>query len=117
MHGPSRRSVMNQAVVGKIYELFGKGDVPGILEHISEDARFDHWQNNFAQAKGIPYLQARKGKKGCADFLASLAAIEIREFTVGGLFGSGNKVCAEITIEFKVKATGKTLRDEQIHLW
>jgi ketosteroid isomerase-like protein len=87
------------------------------LEHVSEDARWEHWENNFAQAKGIPFLRAGKGKKGAGDFLASLAAIEIREFKVGDLLAGGDKVCAEIVIEFKVKATGKVLRDEQLHLW
>jgi ketosteroid isomerase-like protein len=106
-----------RAIVGKIYELFGKGDVPAILEHVSEDARWDRWEKNAAQDKGVPYLQARKGKQGAADFLASLAAVEMREFTVGGILAGGNQVCAEIVIEFKVKATGKLLRDEQLHLW
>ena len=106
-----------RAIVGRIYELFGKGDVPAILEHVSEDARWDHWENNSAQAKGVAYVQARTGKKGAADFLASLAAVEIRVFEVGGILVGGTKVCAEIVIEFKVKATGKILRDEQLHLW
>ena len=107
----------NRAVVGKLYELFGRGDVPAILEHVSEEAQWEHWETNSAQAKGIPYLRAGKGKRGAGDFLASLAAIEIRDFKVGDLLAGGTKVCAEIFIEFKVKATGKTLRDEQLHLW
>lgn len=108
----------SQAVIGKLYELFGKGDVPAILEHVSEDAQWEHWEErSSAQAKGVPYLQAGKGKNGAADFLASLAAVEMREFKVGGLLAGGHKVCAEIVIEFKVKATGKILRDEQLHLW
>ena len=109
--------VDHRAVVGSIYELFGKGDVPAILEHVSEDAQWEHWKENSAQAKGVPYLQARKGKQGAADFLASLGAVELRDFKVGSILGGGNKVCAEIVIEFKVKATGKVLRDEQLHLW
>jgi ketosteroid isomerase-like protein len=109
----------NQALVGKLYELFGKGDVRTILERVSEDAQWEHWETkSSAQAKGVPYLQAGKGKKGAADFLASLAATdEMRDFKVGGILAGGNKVCAEIVIEFKVKATGKILRDEQLHLW
>jgi hypothetical protein len=107
----------SQALIGKLYELFGKGDVPAILEHVSEDAQWEHWEKNSAQANGVPYLQAGKGKKGAADFLASLAAVEIRDFKVGGMLAGGNKVCAEIVIEFRVKATGKLLRDEQLHLW
>jgi ketosteroid isomerase-like protein len=109
--------VDTRAVVGKVYELLGKGDVPAIVELVSDDAQWEHWEKNSAQAEGIPYLKAGKGKKGAADFMASLAAIEIRDFKVGGLLAGGNKVCAEIVIEFKVKATGKTLRDEQIHFW
>jgi hypothetical protein len=40
-----------------------------------------------------------------------------RDFKVGGMLAGGNKVWAEIVIEFKVKATGKILPDEQLHLW
>ena len=107
----------NQAVVGKLYELFGRGDVPAIIERVSEDARWEYWDDNSAQLKGIPYLRAGRGKKGAGDFFASLAGIEIRGFAVGGLLAGGDKVCAEIVIEFTVKATGKALRDEQLHLW
>ena len=48
-------------------------------------------EKNSAQAKSVPYLQAGKGKKGAADFLASLAAVEMRDFKVGGLLACGNK--------------------------
>jgi len=44
----------NQVVIGKIYESFGKGYVPAILEHISDDAKWEHWEGtNSAQAKGV----------------------------------------------------------------
>lgn len=107
----------NQTVIGHIYEAFGKGDVPAILEHISEDVKWEHWEKNYAQVQGVPYLQAGKGKKGAGDFFASLGAIEMRDFKVLGILAGGNKVCAEVVIEFKVKATGKILRDEELHLW
>jgi uncharacterized protein len=97
--------------------LFGKGDVPAILEHVSEDAQWEHWEKSPAQARGVRYLQAGQGKQGAADFLASLAAVEMRDFKVGDILAGDDKVCAEIVIEFKLKATGKILRDEQLHLW
>lgn len=107
----------NQSVIGKPYESFGKGDVPAVLQLISDDASWEHWEKNAAQAKGVPYLQAGKGKKGAGDFFASLAGVEMRDFRVLGLLAGGNKVCAEVVIEFKVKATGKILPDEELHLW
>jgi ketosteroid isomerase-like protein len=107
----------NQALIGKVYDLLGKGDVPAILEYVSEDALWEHWEGNSAQAKGVSYLQPRKGKKGAADFFASLSAVELRDFKVGSILAGGNKVCAEIVIELEVKATGKVFRDEQLHLW
>lgn len=107
----------NEALIGRIYEAFGKGDIPTILEHVSEDVKWEHWEKNHAQAKGVPYLRAGNGKKGAADFFASLASIEIRQFKVLGLLSGGNKVCAEVEIEIAVKATGKVLRDEELHLW
>ena len=107
----------NQSIIGHIYECFGKGDVPAILERISEDVKWEHWDKNHAQATGIAYMQRRQGKQGASDFFGTLAAIEMRDFKVLSILSGGNKVCVEVVIEFKVKATGKILRDEELHLW
>jgi ketosteroid isomerase-like protein len=101
-----------------IYQAFGRGDVPFILSKISDDAKWDAWADNEAVKSGvIPYLKRRDGKAGGAEFFGSLAGIEMRDFQVHGFFAGGDQVVVSVTIEFVVKATGKRLRDEELHLW
>jgi ketosteroid isomerase-like protein len=100
-----------------IYAAFATGDARAILERVSEDVKWEHWENNFAQKAGVPYLQARRGKAGVAEFLSSLAAVNLKGMNVGSLMEGANQVSATFTIELEVKATGKSLRDEEVHVW
>jgi ketosteroid isomerase-like protein len=100
-----------------IYESFSRGDVPAVLASISDDVRWEHWPANTAQAHGVPYLQAGRGKEGVGAFFASLAAIEMHDLQVLGYLEGGSFVTAIVEIEFTVRATGKRLRDQELHLW
>lgn len=70
-----------------------------------------------AQQHAVPYLQARRGKAGVGEFLASLVAIDLKRLEVLNLTEGGNQVAVTFRIEFDVKASGKRVRDEEIHLW
>lgn len=108
----------NLETTRKIYEAFGRGDVPFILSRMSDDVMWEHWADNRAAASGkIPYFKPRTGKVGVGEFFASMAELELRDFRVLNLMEGGDQVCASIVIEFDVKATGKRLRDEELHLW
>ena len=108
----------NLETVQAIYQAFGKGDVPFIVSKASDDVKWEAWADNTAVKSGkVPYLKTRFGKAGVAEFFASMAAIEIRAFQVHNLLEGGNQVVATASIELTVKATGKVLRDEELHLW
>jgi uncharacterized protein len=100
-----------------IYAAFSSGDASTFLERMSDDVRWEHWENNHAQKGGVAYLQARRGKAGVGEFLASLAAIELKSLSVLDVMESSHQVAVTFTIDCIVKATGKALRDEEIHLW
>lgn len=101
-----------------IYQAFAKGDVPFILGKISDDVKWESWADNEAVKSGnVPYMKPRRGKAGAGEFFAALAAIEIHDFQVQGFLEGGPQVVATVTIELTVKATGKRLRDEELHLW
>jgi hypothetical protein len=100
--------------VRKIYEAFGKGDVPAILETISEDCE---WEYGLGK-NPVPWLQPRRGKKGAGEFFASLAAMEISHFAVKEIVGDGKLVVALVDIDFTVKATGKKVSErDEVHVW
>lgn len=108
----------NLETTQKIYEAFGRGDVPAILSKISDSCLWEHWANNTAVSSGkVSYLISRRGKAGVGEFFASMTAVDLHDFQVLNLMAGGNQVAASVVIEFTVKATGKRLRDEEIHLW
>jgi ketosteroid isomerase-like protein len=100
-----------------VYRSFGSGDIPAILEAISEDVAWEHWNDNSAQQAGVPWYEARDGREGAAAFFASLGVMEIHDFQVVNLMEGGNQIAATIKIDFTVKETGERVRDEEIHLW
>ena len=100
-----------------VYRSFGSGDIPAILEAISDDVAWEHWSDNTAQNAGVPWYEARDGREGAAAFFDSLGVMEIHDFQVVNLMEGGNQIAATIKIDFTVKETGERAQDEEIHLW
>jgi ketosteroid isomerase-like protein len=108
----------NLAVIGAIYEAFGKGDIPTILGHLADDVHWEEWDDNSAQQAGVPWLQSRQGKAGALEFFQTMGRdLQVTEFRVLSLMAGGNQVAAEFVIACDVKGTGRHYRDEEIHLW
>lgn len=104
--------------VSAIYEAFGRGDVPAILAHLADDARWEEWPDNSAQKAGVPWMLSRQGKAGALEFFQAVGGnLAIKEFQVLSLMAGGNQVAAEIIIEADVPPSGGRFRDEEIHLW
>lgn len=103
--------------VQAIYAAFSRGDGAALLEKMSDDVKWEHWEDNFAQKHGVPYLQPRRGKAGVGEFLASLAAVDLKGLEVINMMEGKHQVAVTFTIQFVVKATGKSLRDEEVHVW
>ncbi|MBV8762470.1 MAG: nuclear transport factor 2 family protein [Deltaproteobacteria bacterium] len=100
--------------VKTIYEAFGRGDVPAILERLADDITWEYQPIS----TDVPWLQARKGRTGAAGFFQSLAEMQIRHFAVKQLLASDRLVVALVDIEFDVVKTGKSVREvDEVHLW
>lgn len=104
-------------VVGKIYEAFGRGDVPAILDYMADNVQWEAWADNSAQKQGVPWLQARQGKDGVLAFFQVLGGMSVIDFQVLSLMAGENQVAAEIVIEVEIPETGAHFRDEELHLW
>lgn len=105
------------AVVGKIYEAFGRGDVPAILDCMADNVQWEAWADNTAQKQGVPWLQAQQGKDGVLAFFQVLGGMSVKDFQVLSLMAGGNQVAAEIVIEVEIPEMGAHFRDEELHLW
>ena len=101
--------------VGEIYEAFGRGDVPAVLERLADDVAWDVFDDNTAQAAGVPYFQPRRGKEGVLEFFGVIADWEIRRFEITALGGDDRIAVAEIVTD--VVTPAGPLRDEEAHVW
>ena len=109
------QSPSNADRIRAIYAAFGAGNVPAILEHVSEAVE---WEYSNPGAGSVPWLQPRRGRQGAAAFFASLGALEFRKFNPHTIVAGENVVLALVDVEFVVKATGRVIREEnEIHVF
>lgn len=105
------------ATVAAIYEAFGRGDVPAILELLTEDVLFDDdTRPSAAQEAGYPLFVPHRGKNGVARFFAELAEYRFSEFDVTDLLTGDHCVAARILVELTAPS-GAVVRDDAMHLW
>jgi hypothetical protein len=101
-------------VVQRIYEAFGRGDVPVILEHLAEDVEWEYGANS----TDVPWLQPRRGRAEVGQFFASLAGLDIRKFQPKTLLAAGDTVVALIDLEATVRATSRqVVEEDEVHVW
>ncbi len=104
----------NIPTVQSIYEAFGRGDIPALLGHLSENIE---WDDGMA-VPGVPWLQPRHGRAEVPGFFESLGALEFQKFEPKTLLERGGVVVALIDVAFVIKATGRTVVEEdEVHIW
>ena len=103
----------NKRVVQSIFEAFGRGDIPGVLELVSEDATWD--------APGpavVPFYSERRGHQGAAEFFKQLGSnVEFESFEVEEFVAEGDSVVVTGRERGRVKATGKTYEQDWVLLF
>ncbi|MFD3003669.1 nuclear transport factor 2 family protein [Pontibacter toksunensis] len=107
----------NVATVNRIYEAFGRGDIPTIIDCLSENVQWEQWADNSAQKAGVPWMQAQKGKQGVMEFFKNVGELEVKDFQVLSIMANETQVAAELVFEARVPSTNNHYRDEEIHLW
>lgn len=101
--------------VQNIYAAFGRGDVPAILEHISDECVWEYGPGT----SDVPWLQPRKGRAGAAEFFRIAGTeLEFKTFAPTAIVGDDKVVIVLATLEATVKRTGKTIREvDEPHIW
>lgn len=105
----------NIASVQRVYEAFGRGDVPTILTLMRPDVDWEFGAGDH----GIPWLAHRRGPEGVAGFFGAVAEnLDFQRFEVMTILGEGDWVVALCAIECTVKSTGKTIVEAcEPHIW
>jgi uncharacterized protein len=100
--------------VQAIYGAFGRGDVPAILALLSADVDWEYGGGS----TDVPWLQPGRGLAAAGAFFQALAAIEITRLEPRAVMESGATVVALFQLEATVKATGRTVVEEdEVHIW
>jgi ketosteroid isomerase-like protein len=103
----------NLETVRAIYDAFGRGDIPAILDQLAEDVAWDL----DAPGYGIPIYEPGVGKEHVQRFFEALQDLEFLRFEPTNFLTGGNQVAVPINVQVEVKATGKVAEALEIHLW
>ena len=101
--------------VTAIYEAFGRGDIPAVLEQLSDDVAWEYWETAAAEA-GVPWLASRSGKAGAAEFFQTIREWRFHEFQITDIMSSEWRVAVVVVVDEELPG-GQRIRDEEIHLW
>ena len=117
---PGKEDIMTTtrtAIVAGIYDAFGRGDVPAILDVLADDVSWDaDWADNFAQRTPIEHYTRRVGHADVAEFFKPIGTYTVHEFAVLDLMESDSRVSAVVVIDASMPDGGR-YRDEEIHVW
>lgn len=102
--------------VQQIYAAFGRGDVPAILAALDDEVKWEHWEDNFAQRAGVPWLRGGSGQAAAVAFFSEVGRMKINDFQVLGMMASDTQVAVEVVLDATLP-NGKRIRDEELHLW
>jgi hypothetical protein len=91
--------------------------VPAIVERLEDDVSWESWDDNRAQAAGVPWLAERTSAADVPGFFQTVGSWDIVSFQVLGLMEGGNQVAAEIEIHARLPGNGSEIHDEELHLW
>ena len=96
------------------YAAFGRGDVPAILELLTDDIE---WVNP-GPPDVIPGAGTHRGKEAVAGFFGTLAQnTDFQTFEPREFIAQGDKVVALIYSEATVRSTGRSVVDHAAHVW
>ncbi len=106
------------ATVRGIYESFGKGDIPAILDVLADDVEWESWEDNSSVKAGLPWMIPRHGRAEVIKFFEAVGQMNVLDLQVLNMMEGGNQVAVTFVFEAELPAWGGGhYRDEEIHLW
>jgi ketosteroid isomerase-like protein len=103
----------NVDVVQATYEAFGRGDIPALLDLLTDDVEW-----TLQGPSAIPFAGPRRGREGVAEFFSLLGdTIEFQQFEPREFVAQGDTV---VVVGFErnlIKPTGRTFEQEWAHVY
>lgn len=109
----------NIETVQEIYAAYGRGDVGAIIDRMAADVSWEHHPTgNSAQDRGVIFMRRRRGRDEVAEFFGEFVeAFEMPTFKPHSFLSGDGKVAVVIEYELVVRASGRRIHDEEVHLW
>lgn len=102
----------NVAITQEIFVRFGRGDIPAILELLSEDVVIE-----FYGPSVIPYATHSKGQAGARKFFeAVLSSVDIHQFDAEEFIAERDKVIVTGHLRLTAKSTGGSIESDFVHV-
>lgn len=102
----------NVTTTQEVFARFGRGDVPAILEMLSDDVLIE-----FYGPSTIPYANTYRGKAEARRFFETvLANVEIHQFDQDEFITERDKVVVTGHLRLTAKRTGREIDSDYVHV-
>ena len=107
-------SEANQKTIEAVYAAFGRGDVPFILERVTEGTR---WDFNVAHSD-VPWHAPIRSRAELPRFFQAFGEnVKLEAFEPRTFVTDGRDVIVKLRVAFTVLRTGKRVDEEQVQWW
>lgn len=104
----------NKQTILEIYDAFGRGDVPAILEKLSDQVEWDY----SGDSDEVPWLIHRRGKEDVLNFFEAVGELEFNELKPKEFLEGEDLVVVLLDIDAVYQKTGKGFAEtDAVHLW
>lgn len=102
----------NLATTEALFAAFGAKDIPGIMEHLHDEALIE-----FYGPSTIPYAGTYRGKGECRLFFERvLSSVEVHQFDAEEFIAERDKVVVTGHLNLTALPTGKTIDSDFVHV-
>lgn len=103
----------NIAATQKLFEAFGAGDIPGILDYVNDDIVIEF----YGPEAIIPYAGTYRGREEARRFFETvLSSVDIHVFEPEEFLADTDKVIVTGHLHLTAKATGGTIKSDFVHV-
>jgi ketosteroid isomerase-like protein len=103
----------NRQLVEQAYANFKAGDIPKLLQSLSEDVT---WQ--LPEIENVPFAGKRQGRGPVGEFFSTLASLQdARSFEEREFIAQGDKVVVLGRYVWQVKSNGRTIEGDFAHVF
>lgn len=103
----------NAVVVQETYEAVGRGDIPALLDLLTDDVEW-----TYQGPSSIPFAGTRRGREGVAEFFSLVGEnLEFQEFRPREFVAQGDTVVVLGFERSLVRPTGRTFEQEWAHAY